>query len=424
VILTGSKISGPNVTSESGTISMTNVTNVPAETVISAGTLTASSVKIDNVKVGGTLATGAITADDAVEVKGGNSTTKLVSVSGDIKGSTLVATYAALKGSIETTTSVSVTNCTVGDGTNDYVNSPSINIVGSTMNLNSIPERYGLEADYVTINTPAAGSVVSSINTKDLTVTAEDLKLSVGSATASRKIKINGGTYGGFTFSGSNNDSTISSGTFHGTFEHTGTATLTITGGAFVKTTSTSSSSQILKSGKTIINGTYSNTYGWNLEFDNLSIVDDYSQCEIQSGYFEATNATQLNNLSAYISQTSVSSSKFVDIAYTGSTIGSGSDANTLRMPNSVKKVVVSFPESGSVIKDHLYFYYPNNSTYPDTVELKGCIVLGNDSYNIYSYNDRPLNSKSGYTIVYKTSGSSLIPISGVDHGSYYSYTY
>jgi len=416
VKLTGSTFNSnvADVLSWTGDIVMTGVSGT-------AGSLTTygdeKTITIDNSKSFAPLTTGAVRSASAVPgaVTVTGNAYRQVTVDGSITGTTLVANYANLMGSINTKTSVTASNCTVGDGTtDDDVTSTTVSITGSRMKLDR------LAADSVTITSPVlyatTPSSVSSIVAKNLSVTAENDKFSVGTVAASRMISIAGGTFTGeFTFSGSA-DSTISAGKFEGAFSHTGSATLAISGGFFTGTGSV----QSLESGTTTIDGTYSST--WDVVFDNLSITG--GTAIIKSGYFEAANATQLNNLSAYISQTSVSSSKFVDIAYTGSTIGYGSDAKTLNMPNSVKKVVVSFPESGSVIKDHLDFNYPNNSTYPDTVELKGCIVLEDNSYSIYSYNDRPLNNKSGYSIVYEPSGSSLIRINGVDQGDYYSYTY
>jgi hypothetical protein len=356
--------------------------------------LNAYKVNIDNAQSTAVFETGAITAVDAVTVTG--NANRQVIVDGSITGTTLVANYARMTGFIDTKTSVTASNCTVGDGTtDDDVTSTTVSITGSRMKLDR------LAADSVTITSPVlyattTPSSVSSIVAKNLSVTAENDKFSVGTVAASRMISITGGTFTGeFTFSGSA-DSTISAGKFEGAFSHTGSATLAITGGFFT-------GSQTLSSGVTTINGTYDTTpgrVGWNLTFKDLYISNN-CLCYIQSGYFEAADADQLNNIGAFISQPNdfISATKFVDIDYTGSSIGTGS-YYTLSLPGAdkVKKVVIDFvgdssaatpSQTPSVGCDYLNFRYPNSSS----VVLEGAIVLTNSNYRVRSYNYRDINS-------------------------------
>ena len=225
-------------------------------------------------------------------------------------------------------------------------------------------------------------STVGSITTKDLTVTADSTKLGVGSVAATRKISINGGEYGSFTFSGSS-DSTISAGTFSGAFSHNGSAKLSITGGFFT-------GSQTLASGETTFNGTYDSIpgRGWNLKVEDLRIT--FGSCNIQSGYFEAADAAQLTTIGSHIAQSTSSSTKYVDIIYTSNEIASSSEL-TLSDVDQIKKVIITF-ENSPVVNDYdLRFSYPNTNN----IELRGRIVLVNDNYRVYSYNNRELNDES-----------------------------
>lgn len=374
------------INAQFGSITMTKVSGT-------AGALEAYKVNINNAQSTVVFETGAITAVDAVTVTG--NANRQVIVAGSITGTTLVANYANLMGSINTKTSVTASNCTVGDGTtDDDVTSASVSITGSRIMLD------GLVADSVTITSPVNSSSVASISAKNLSVTADNDKFSVGTVSASRMISIAGGTFGDFTFSGSAN-STISAGVFSGAFLHNGSATLAITGGFFTN-------SQTLSSGVTTINGTYDTTpgrVGWNLTFKDLDISND-CLCYIQSGYFEAANESQLNNLGENVSQSSGTSTKFVDIVYTKSTIGSGNPTN-LRMADAekVKKVIVTFGNNVDVTS-HLHFFYPTN------VELKGSILLDSDAFNVYSYY-RKLDDSSDESIVWKYNGSSYSQIEG-----------
>ena len=391
VTLTGSTFGSGKVKVNAtyGSITMTKVSGT-------AGALNAYKVNINNAQSTVVFETGAITAVDAVTVTG--NANRQVTVDGSITGTTLDANYANLMGSINTKTYVKASNCTVGNGTtDDDVTSASVTITGSRIMLDS------LAADSVTITSPVMyggdSSSVSSIVAKNLSVTAENDKFSVGTVSAGRMISIAGGTFtGAFTFYGSA-DSTISAGKFEGAFSHTGSATLAITGGFFT-------GSQTLSSGVTTINGTYDTTpgrVGWNLTFKDLHISNN-CLCYIQSGYFEAADATQLSNLGENVSQSSGTSTKFVDIVYTKSTIGSGNPTN-LRMADAekVKKVIVTFGNDVDVTS-HLHFFYPTN------VELKGSILLDSDDYNVYSYY-RKLDDSSDRSVVWRYDGSySRIP--------------
>ena len=396
------------VTSTADSILMTNVTGQVGNLTASA---TGMDITINNAEAKASLTTGAITADDTVTVTG--NAYRQVTVDGSITGTTLVANYANLMGSINTKTSVTASNCTVGDGTtDDDVTSTTVSITGSRMKLDR------LAADSVTITSPVlyattTPSSVSSIVAKDLSVTAENDKFSVGTVAASRMISIAGGTFtGAFTFSGST-ASTITAGEFTGTFRHTGTAALSITGGLFTGTGSV----QRLESGTTTIDGTYSSTYGWDVVFDNLFITG--GTAIIKSGYFEATYAGQLNNIGEHVSQDSNdTASKFVNIAYKGQWIGD-SDTNSLRLASEdkLKKVVIDFVgdgnESRPTVARNLKFYYPNSSA----VVLNGAIVLIGNTYHVESYNNRSI-----YGIVSKDyrTGSRAAEIGSGDANYYY----
>ena len=371
-----------------------------------AGSLTATAVTIDNAQAvekyePEKLETIAITASGAVSVTGNSSS--LVTVKGAIKGATLVANYADMKGSIEMSTSAAATNCKIGDSASeDIVNAPTVTInAGSKMTLKT------LAATTATITSPVSGSTVGTINAGTLTVTADNANLSVGTVAASTKIQINGGTYGAFTFSGST-ASTITAGEFTGAFLHKGSAALTINGGFFTGT-------QLLKTGSTTINGTYSLAdEKWNLKFEDLTIGAD-ATCAIQSGYFEAASASQLNSIGAYIAQTSegVSSTKFVEILYKSDTIGAGGPTTLSMSADKVKKAVVNFKAS-LVMSSYLYFEYPGS------VELRGSIKLDSDSGQVWSYG-RELNDPAGYSIVWKSGGGRITPYTG---SSPYKYRY
>ena len=357
------------VTSTADSILMTNVTGRVGNLTASA---TGMDITINNAEAKASLTTGAITADDTVTVTG--NAYRQVTVDGSITGTTLVANYARLTGSIDTKTSVTASNCTVGDGTtDDDVTSTTVSITGSRIKLDS------LVADSVTITSPVLydenSSSVSSIVAKDLSVTAENDKFSVGTVAASRMISIAGGTFtGAFTFSGSAN-STISAGKFEGAFSHTGSAALTI-------------------------DGTYSSTDGWDVVFDNLSITG--GTAIIKSGKFMAKDADQLNNIGASISQTTSSDTKFVELVYTSNSIGS----SYLNLNGSnVMKAVVNFG-SPLLAAGKLEISYPNS------VELRGKIQLNGSSGEVWSYG-RKLNDKNGYSIVYEYDSTKRIDPSG-----------
>jgi hypothetical protein len=392
VTLTGSEFTDEEAdVISSGNIEMTKVTGT-------VGDLYAYSVTINNAQAVDTLTTGDIKAVGAISVTGNSA--KQVTVDGTIEGTTLTASYAKLSYSIDTSTSVTANNCTVGLNSvySSNIASPTVSISNSKIMLGSI------DADTVTISSPALYSTepsnpsgVTTIRAKNLTVTADDSNLIVNDVIASSKIAINGGTYGNsFEFTGST-ASTITSGTFAGTFSHGGSATLTITGGFFT------GSQQRLAAGKTIINGTYSPlTSYWNLKFYNLSVADD-AACEIKSGYFKAATVDQMSRVGNYIAQTSesVSATKFVELVYTSNTIGSSSPSYLSLNGTNVKKAVVNF-ESPLLATGRLEI------TYPESVELRGEIELDEYSGQIYSHG-REMNNKNGYSIVYKYNTSTRI---------------
>ena len=389
---------GADVASTAGSISMTNVTGLVGNLTASA---TGNGITINNSETEGNLTTWDITAADAVTVTGNSNT--LVKVYGTIKGATLDADYANLDGSIDMTTSVTVDNCTVGDSldttSGDDVESASIAITDSKIKLRSLTS-----TGSVTITNPVLygtdiSSAVTTISTANLTVTDENDAFSAKDVSVSGSIAINGGTYtGAFAFSGTA-DSTIEAGKFTGTFSHTGTADLSITGGLFTGTGSV----QSLKSGTTTIDGTYSSTDGWDVVFDNLSITGDAAI--IKSGYFKAASVDQMNNIGSSILQTSesVSASKFVELRYTSSTIGSNTSASYLTLNGTnVKKAVVDFKDP-TLNSGYLEFSYPST-----TVELRGGIGLDSNSGEIWSYG-RTLNDKYDYSIIWKKGTSTRI---------------
>ena len=381
----------PILVKSAGDISMTKV-------VGKAGNLDASSaggdVTINNALAIGTLSTGGIIADNAVTVTGNSNYP--VTVGGSIKGATLVANYADMKGSIEMGTSAAATNCKIGDSASeDIVNAPTVTInAGSKMTLKT------LAATTATITSPVSGSTVGTINAGTLTVTADNANLSVGTVAASTKIEINGGTYGAFTFSGST-ASTITAGEFTGAFLHKGSAALSITGGFFTGT-------QLLKTGSTTINGTYSLAdEKWNLKFEDLTIGAD-ATCAIQSGYFKAANATQLDTIGKSISQSSGSTTKYVDIFYDATYING---TMTALSDAKVKRAVITF--DSPIVNGTLSF------DYPATVIVGGRILMDNNYYRVYSV--KQLNDASG-SIVWRSSGYRIYAVWDTDR-YYYDYS-
>ena len=420
VTLTGSRftsgsMTGKNVVSSFGDIVMTKVTGI-------AGSLGANNVTINNAQA--TLASGDLTiGGDIVAVSTvtltGNSTVPVI-VGGYITGTDLVANYADLEGSIDMVSKVTANYCSLGDNSGsgagaDTISAPTVSITGSSMKL------YGIAADTLTISSPAkydttVSSVVTRLNARNLTVNADDKNLSIDNVDAREKISINGGTYGSFEFYGSS-ASTIKAGTFAGGFDFYGSGDLSITGGFFT------GSNQYLASGNTTINGTYSSTAGWNLTFRNLMVSNDNASCVIKSGFFEAMNPSQLNAIGSKISQTaeSVSATKFVEIRYTGSKIQESSIMTILTMNgDNVKKALVNFygvDGAGSLSgSSELQMFYP------ESVELKGKILLGSTSKHIRSYY-RKLNDKNSNTIVW-TDESTPRRINTESTGSPYIYNY
>ena len=425
----------PVVKSTAGSISMTKVTGVAGAVTASA---TGKDVTISNAEATATLTTGAVTAGNAVSLTGVSG--KIVTVDGSISGSSLVANYANLLGSVIATTSVEASNCTVGDG-EAYIYSPVTSISNSKFKLTKIIGgvigNIDVEADSLTItspilySTPSEKSSVSLIKVKNLTVTADNSVFSAGNVVVSKKAAINGGTYTGeFVFSGSE-DSTIEAGAFSGPFSKTGNAALNITAGYFTGT------SQTLNSGSTIIDGEHSSTSGWNTTFENLSVVS--GTCVIKSGFFKASDAIQLNSLGSCISQdTMVSETKFVEIAYTGASIGGGS-VSELSLPDSANKVIISFygtnygessyDDSGyPVLASTLTFTYPVK----EKVELKGRIVSNDNDYRVYA-NGRTLEGKEltgeeSESIIWRRKGDSspysYEIVKAVQDGTQYLYHY
>ena len=394
VKLTGSRFNSNtvNVNSWTGDIDMTGVSGT-------AGNLTtygdAKTITIDNSKSFATLTTGAVrsagSVPGAVTVKGnaylgaGNLTV------GAVSGTTLDVDYATVTGAITASGDVTLTDSVFN--TDDGVTSTAGSIVmtritGEVGNLTA-----SATGKAITINNAeaTAGLTTEDIIADNLTVTAKDGYFSADDVSASGSIAINGGTYtGAFTFSGST-ASTITAGEFAGTFRHTGTAALSITGGLFTGMGSV----QSLESGTTTIDGTYASTDVWNVVFDNLSITGDAAV--IKSGYFKAKDADQMNNIGAKINQNTSSDTKFVEIVYTGTTFGTVDKILTLPSETYVKKAVINFTGNPSV-NANLTF-----NSYPGTVELRGRIVLLNNSYNVVSVG-RALNDASGDSIVRKDS--------------------
>ena len=395
VTLVGSKFTHrEGVLARFGNIVMTKVSGY-------AGSLGAYNVTISNGEATEELHTYGIEAVNAISVIGNSSMP--VSVEGSVYGEgSVYAAYAMLiGGNIVSATKVTADNCLLGEngGIYEIVDAPTVIIRDSAMKLNTI------EADSVTITSPVmyptssndVQSTVGSITTKDLTVTADSSKFRVDNVDATRTISINGGEYGNFTFFGSS-DSEITAGVFSGAFTHSGSAKLSITGGFFNSTDP--AKYQIFKSGETTIDGTYDTIpgRGWNLKFTNLKV--DGGSCYIQSGYFEAADAAQLTNIGSHIAQSTSSSTKYVEIAYTDDEITSSSRL-TLSDVEQIKKVIITF-YNYPVVKDrNLYFGYPVT----DNIELRGRIVLVNDDYRVYSY-DRELNDVNNLSIVYGYDGT------------------
>ena len=407
VTLTGSRFTSgsttvKNVVSSFGDIVMTKVTG-------SAGSLGANNVTINNAQA--TLASGNLTiGGDIVAVSTvtltGNSTVPVIVAGTDryIKGTDLVANYADLMGSIDMVSKVTANYCTLGDNSSlgaDTISAPTVSITGSRMKL------YGIAADTLTISSPAkydttVSSVVTNLNARNLTVNADNEKLLVNNVEATERIAINGGTYGElpgdkFRFSGSTS-STITAGVFNGEFRFIGSAELRITGGFFNGT-------QRLEAGKTTINGTYSSTTGWNLTFSNLMVSnDDTASCEINSGYFKAASGTQLDTIGKSISQSSVSTTKYVDIFYDATYING---TMTALNDTKVKRAVITF--HSPIVNGTLSFNYPT------TVKVGGRILMEDDDFRVYSVKE--LNDAAG-SIVWRSSGYRIYAV--FDAGRYY----
>jgi hypothetical protein len=320
-------------------------------------------------------------------------------------------------GSIGMISDVTTNYCMLGNSiSSDVIHASTVSIIGSSLKVAEII------ADTVTISSPVKydsnASDVYLIGAKYLTVTADNENLLVNNVEATERIAINGGTYGEsldnmFGFSGSTS-STITAGVFNGEFQFIGSAELRITGGFF-------NGIQRLEAGKTTINGTYSSTTGWNLEFLNLFIsTDDTATCEINSGYFKAASADQMKNISSHIVQTnqSVSATKFVELVYTNDVIGSGIITVLSMNADKVKKAVVDFQGEPRVRSSQLYISYPE-----DNVELRGKLLLDSTSYHIVSV-DRKLNPKGSSRSIVWTPGSSgeNIPTESASSPYYYNY--
>ena len=342
----------------------------------------------------------AVAVNGAVIVTGNSY--NMVQVGGIIKGATLDADYAIMNGSIEMSTSVAADYCILGDGTGtDVVSAETVTIKnGSAMKLSAIT------ADSLTITSPvmydSAKSTVGTISAKTLSVTADEDIFSVTDVYASQAATINGGRYDDFEFSGST-ASTITAGRFTGEFVHRGSAKLTISGGFFTGT-------QVLKTGTTVIDGTYSLADNkWNLEFYNLSVAEGNAACQIQSGYFKAASGTQLDTIGKSIDQPSGTTTKYVDIFYDATYI---KGTMTALNDTKVKKAVITF--DSPIVDGTLSFDYPT------TVKVGGEILMANDYYRVYSV--KQLNDAAG-SIVWRSGSSYRIYAVWDTDRYYYDYT-